>query len=72
MIVDLKPTCVLQSIFDLISNYEWNLVCVTHSYPYGLWTFQAGGTKLEGFLHKTLHNQRKFFEKVRMIFDTEN
>ena len=26
---------------------------------YGLWSFQAGGTKLERFLHKNQHAQRK-------------
>ena len=26
---------------------------------YGLWSFQTGYTKLERFLHKTQHTQRK-------------
>ena len=26
---------------------------------YGLWSFQGGGTKLERFLHKNQHTQRK-------------
>jgi hypothetical protein len=33
------------------------------AYPlwqYGLWIFQAGGTKLERFLHKNQHTQRKW------------
>ena len=28
-------------------------------WQYGLWSFQAGGTKLERFLHKNQHTQRK-------------
>ena len=28
-------------------------------WQYGLWSFQAGGTKLERFLPKNQHNQRK-------------
>jgi fatty-acid desaturase len=28
-------------------------------WQYGLWSFQAGGTKLERFLHKNQHSQRK-------------
>ena len=28
-------------------------------WQYGLWSFQAGGTKLERFLHKNQYTQRK-------------
>ena len=28
-------------------------------WQYGLWSFQAGGTKLERFLHKNQHTQSK-------------
>ena len=28
-------------------------------WQYGLWSFQRGGTKLERFLHKNQHTQRK-------------
>ena len=33
-------------------------------WQYGLWSFQTGGTKLERFLHKNQHTQRKllYFE----------
>ena len=55
-------------------------------WQYGLWSFQAGGTKLEIFLPKNQHTQRKLlnFEnwvngvneknlrKIRIIFDIEN
>ena len=50
-------------------------------WQYGLWSFQAGGTKLERFLHKNQHTQRKLLNwyssmkkkrKIRMIFDIEN
>ena len=32
---------------------------VPNKWQYGLWSFQAGGTKLERFLHKNQHTQRK-------------
>ena len=28
-------------------------------WQYGLWSFQAGGTKLERYLHKNQHTERK-------------
>ena len=31
-------------------------------WQYGLWSFQTGGTKLERFLPKKQHNQKKIFE----------
>ena len=34
----------------------------TRLWQYGLWSFQTGGTKLERFLPKNQHTQRKFFE----------
>ena len=33
--------------------WEWRV------WQYGLWSFQKGGTKLERFLHKNQHTQRK-------------
>jgi hypothetical protein len=44
-----------------------NLLHSVHTYAlwqYGLWSFQTGGTKLERFLHKNQHTQRKllYFE----------
>ena len=39
-----------------------NTVHYILQYPiwqYGLWSFQAGGSKLERFLHKNQHTQRK-------------
>ena len=30
-------------------------------WQYGLWSFQTGGTKLERFLPKNQHTQRKLF-----------
>ena len=38
------------------------LTCAKHQYiiwQYGLWSFQADGTKLERFLPKNEHTQRK-------------
>ena len=34
-------------------------VTVGELWQYGLWSFQAGGTKLERFLHENQHTQRK-------------
>ena len=34
---------------------EW----ILRLWQYGLWSFQAGGTKLERFLHKNQHTQMK-------------
>ena len=33
--------------------------CVCKIWQYGLWSFKAGGTKLERFLHENQHTQRK-------------
>ena len=33
--------------------------CVCALWQYGLWSFQTGGTKLERFLPKNQHTQRK-------------
>ena len=35
------------------------LVIIYVLWQYGLWSFQPGGTKLERFLHKNQHTQRK-------------
>ena len=34
-------------------------IVYTELWQYGLWSFQAGGTKLERFLRKNQHTQRK-------------
>ena len=34
--------------------HAWCWLC-----QYGLWSFQVGGTKLERFLHRNQHTQRK-------------
>ena len=36
-------------------------------WQYGLWSFQRGGTKLERFLPKNQHTQRKSFNFVNKI-----
>ena len=42
-------------------------------WQYGLSSFQAGDTKLERFLHKNQHTQRKLLNfEFWMIFDIEN
>ena len=38
---------------------DLNLKCVCPVWQYRLWSFQTGGTKLEIFLPKNQHNQRK-------------
>ena len=37
----------------------WTFFCVCRLWQYGLWSFQTGGTKLERFLPKNQHTQRK-------------
>ena len=34
------------------------------SWQYGLWSFQMGGTKLERFLPKNQHTQRKLLNQI--------
>ena len=41
----------------LISLFQAVYVCIL--WQYGLWSFQTGGTKLERFLPKNQHTQRK-------------
>ena len=36
-----------------------NLDCMSRLWQYGMWSFQTGGTKLERFLPKNQHTQRK-------------
>ena len=36
-------------------------MCTCALWQYGLWSFQTGGTKLESFLPKNQHTQRKSF-----------
>ena len=42
-------------------NFSLFLVCVQlwAVWQYGLWSFQTGDTKLEGYLPKNQHTQRK-------------
>ena len=47
---------------NLISVSIWNSLeffLKSWLWQYGLWSFQVGGTKLERFLHKNQHTQRK-------------
>ena len=52
-----------------ISNVD-KLSYVYKVWHYGLWSFQARGTKLERFLHKNQHNQRKLlnFENCQKLY----
>ena len=38
----------------VLTQWSWSLL-----WQYGLWSFQTGGTKLERFLPKNKHTQRK-------------
>ena len=59
----LPPPCSAASktSFDLtiFSQLSTKYCRVCRIWQYGLWSFQAGGTKLERFLHKNQHFQRK-------------
>ena len=54
--------CLVTKPFALVPEFEL-LVQYKHGragvWQYGLWTFQAGGKKLERFLPKNQHTQRK-------------
>ena len=62
LIVDVKPILtqkkyLLKLNLALFSPLERRLQCAV--WQYGLWSFQMGYTKLERFLHKNQHTQRK-------------
>ena len=40
-------------------NLKYNGAAACTLWQYRLWSFQAGGTKVERFLHKNKHNQWK-------------
>ena len=40
-------------------------------WQYGLWSFQTGGTKLERFLPKIQHTQRKLLNFENWVHDEE-
>ena len=46
-------------VFSSFYNRDNLNVYVSSIWQYGLWSFQTGGTKLERFLHKNQHTQRK-------------
>ena len=43
----------------LMTPWIENKCCIYLLWQYGLWSFQTGGTKLERFLSKNQHTQRK-------------
>ena len=53
-----RPTCVLLCINTKVIVYK-SFVELCISWQYGLWSFHTGGTKLEIFLPKNQHTQRK-------------
>ena len=46
----------------LNTSEEYNRYSGVHLWQYGLWSFQAGGTKLERFLPKNQHTQKEIIE----------
>ena len=49
-----------QHELDYGNTRDYPITDVTGTlWQYGLWSFQVGGTKLERFLHKNQHTQRK-------------
>ena len=57
------PSISLANNFNHVKYWsDWQLIIfkwVGSLWHYGLWSFQAGSTKLERFLHKNQHTQRK-------------
>ena len=50
---------IMMKIFEVKPKYLNKSISEFSLWQYGLWSFQAGGTKLEKFLHKNQHTQRK-------------
>ena len=56
---------IQQVFFFLVTWQRWRVLLTLISaiyswlWQYGLWSFQTGGTRLERFLHKNQHPQRK-------------
>ena len=50
---------IMMKIFEVKPKYLNKSISEFSLWQYGLWSFQAGGTKLERFLHKNQHTQRK-------------
>ena len=48
------------------NSIPWQLYTV---WQYGLWSFQTGGTKLEWFLPKNQHTQRKLLNFEFLVLD---
>ena len=44
---------------NILTQHKMSGFSISRLWQYGLWSFQAGGTKLERFLHKNQHTQRK-------------
>ena len=55
--LDSNPFLRIQ-IFIKIERLWSGFWAICGLWQYGLWSFQAGGTKLERFLHKNQHTQR--------------
>ena len=51
----------------IIRIYLFNTIGERPLWQYGLWSFQTGGTKLEIFLPKNQHTQRKLLNLENWI-----
>ena len=54
----------LQTTNDFIQEFTvfLTILLTFKEWQYGLWNFQTGGTKLQRFLHKNQHTQRKLLK----------
>ena len=57
----------LASIAVIVFVYNYGLLQPWLLWQYGLWSFLAGGTKLERFLPKNQHTQRKLLNFVNWV-----
>ena len=57
-----------KNVVDREANNE--IIFLDYNHPnlwqYGLWSFQTGGTKLERFLPKNRHTQRKLLNFIEL------
>ena len=60
---DITPDRKIPHLIQAVNNVFLTIVRNSHRvsllWQYGLWSFQTGGTKLERFLPKNQHTERK-------------
>ena len=57
-----KRIVIKKRLHSSFNFFRWNHLQTLSLWQYGFWSFQAGGTKLERFLHKNQHTQRKLLK----------